>query len=254
MKSLLPVLKTKLFLLGFVSACTVILATTVPQIKNFIAPTKTTEEKIVAEIKTVKKKTSKKINTSREASTIAMVVSDKPDYAPLSTAIFTGDGFGAIEDVVLKVKNLNQPCNTVSADSSYLSWTVTTDADGHFETRWTVCNCPYDSLRLRAVGQTSHDTAYAYFTDKPGEPDKIIINTINNNATSFCGSSALTMTFCADGVYAPKAGSTGDPLLNTFRLRVTNPGGGSLIIQQPRTWLFPALQKYLTPAVRPAIH
>jgi hypothetical protein len=71
----------------------------------------------------------------------------------------------ANEDVILKVKNITQPCNTVSADSSYFPWTVTTDGNGHFETTWTVCNCPGDSLRLRAVGQTSHDTAYLYFSD-----------------------------------------------------------------------------------------
>jgi hypothetical protein len=57
----------------------------------------------------------------------------QPDYAPLSTATFTGDGFAPDEDVVLKVKNLFQACNTVSADSSYFPWTVRTDNDGHLD-------------------------------------------------------------------------------------------------------------------------
>src|SRR4026208_1315562 len=83
------------------------------------------------------------------------VTSDHDDYAPLSTAVFTGSGFVPNESVVLKVKNLSQPCNTVAADSSYFPWTVTADNDGHFVTTWTVCNCPGDSLRLKAVGQTS---------------------------------------------------------------------------------------------------
>jgi len=48
------------------------------------------------------------------------VTSDKPDYAPRSTATFTGKGFKPGESVVLKVKNLFRDCNTVSADSSYL--------------------------------------------------------------------------------------------------------------------------------------
>src|SRR6187401_1056081 len=157
MKTLLPILKTKLFLLGFVSTCTVILATTVPQIRNFIAPEKKIGEKITTEQKKIApkiKKQNKTVNASRVTSNVSLginnssgatVTSDAPDYAPLSTATFTGDGFGPIEDVVLKVKNLNQPCNTVTTDSSYLPWTVTTDENGHFETTWTVCNCPGDS-------------------------------------------------------------------------------------------------------------
>src|SRR6188768_3332657 len=167
MKTLLPILKTKLFLLGFVSTCTVILATTVPQIRNFIAPEKAIGEKITTEQKKISpkiKKQNKTVSSSRVTSGlslemnnsfVATVTSDAPDYAPLSTATFTGAGFAPNEDVVLKVKNLTQPCNTVSADSSYFPWTVTTDADGGFVTPWTVCNCPGDSLRLRAVGLTS---------------------------------------------------------------------------------------------------
>lgn len=92
----------------------------------------------------------------------ATVINDKPDYAPLSNAVFTGAGFAPFEQVVLKVKNLTQPCNTVSADSSYFPWTVTADANGGFVTNWTVCNCPGDSLRLKAVGQTSGLIAYAF--------------------------------------------------------------------------------------------
>ena len=84
---------------------------------------------------------------------------------PRSTAVFTGSGFAAFETVVLKVKNLNQPCNTVTADSSYLPWSVVADENGAFVTSWTVCDCPGDSLRLKAQGQTSGLIAYAYFTD-----------------------------------------------------------------------------------------
>ena len=48
----------------------------------------------------------------------ATVTTDQPDYAPRSTALFSGSGFMPNEDVVLKVKNLSRPCNTVAADSS----------------------------------------------------------------------------------------------------------------------------------------
>jgi hypothetical protein len=95
----------------------------------------------------------------------AAVTTDKPDYAPRSNAVFTGSGFKPFEDVVLKVKNLFKACNTVTADSSYLPWTVVADEYGRFVTNWIVCDCPGDSLRLKAVGQTSELIAYAYFED-----------------------------------------------------------------------------------------
>jgi hypothetical protein len=95
----------------------------------------------------------------------ATVTSDKPDYAPLSDAIFTGSGFAPNEDVVLKVKNMTQPCNTTFGDSSYMPWTVKADALGNFVSNWTVCNCPGDSLKLRATGQTSGLIAIVLFSD-----------------------------------------------------------------------------------------
>src|SRR5688572_14208409 len=70
--------------------------------------------------------------TTTTSSSTATVTSDKDDYAPRSNAVFTGAGFSPGEAVVLKVKNLNRPCNTVSTDSSYLPWTVTADGSGGF--------------------------------------------------------------------------------------------------------------------------
>ena len=93
----------------------------------------------------------------------ATVTSDKPDYAPRSTAVFTGAGFQPGETVQLKVKNLFRPCNTVSADSSYLPWSVVADANGGFVTNWTVCDCAGDSLRLKATGLASGQVAILYF-------------------------------------------------------------------------------------------
>jgi hypothetical protein len=112
----------------------------------------------------------------------ATVTSDADDYAPRSTATFTGAGFEPGESVVLKVKNLSYPCNTVFADSSYLPWTVTADENGGFVTTWLVCECPGDSLRLRATGQTSGFIAYAYFTDA-GLQDVTV--TATSSSTSF---------------------------------------------------------------------
>ncbi|MGN6164558.1 MAG: beta strand repeat-containing protein, partial [Flavisolibacter sp.] len=98
----------------------------------------------------------------------ATVTSDKPDYAPRSNAVFTGSGFLPGETVALKVRNISHACNTIAPDSSYTPWSVVADASGGFVTNWTVCDCNGDSLKLRAVGQSSHDTAYVYFSDATG--------------------------------------------------------------------------------------
>ena len=95
----------------------------------------------------------------------ATVTTDKLDYAPRSNAVFTGKGFQPGETVDLRVRNLFRKCNTSEPDSSYTPWSVVADASGGFVTNWTVCDCFGDSLRLRAVGQSSQDTAYIYFSD-----------------------------------------------------------------------------------------
>ena len=231
MKTLIPILKTKLFVLSFLSACTVILATTVPQIKNFIAP-KPSEEKVFKEkerpISSSKKKAKSTLQSRfgipADASSTATVVSDKADYGPGSTAIFIGNGFGPNENVVLKVKNLNQPCNTVASDSSYLPWTVTTDGSGHFETTWTVCDCPGDSLRLKAVGQISGLIAYAYFTDALA-----FTAVISPNST--CASATSTFSIVITNTTSSPPNGSGARLGS---IRVTPPSGftgiGSLSI------------------------
>src|SRR6188768_2224390 len=109
MKTLLPILKTKLFLLGFVSTCTVILATTVPQIRNFIAPQKAIGEKITTEQKKIVpkiKKQNKTVSSSRVTSGLSLemnnefdatVQTDKPDYQPGDFVVITGSGWQAGE-------------------------------------------------------------------------------------------------------------------------------------------------------------
>lgn len=156
MKTLLPLLKTKLILVSFVVACTAILANNFIQRNNLFkfSETKETIAKPDNVAAKTKKVGSKKINLQlrensfKEASASfeATVTSDQPDYAPRSTATFTGSGYAPDEDVVLKVKNLPYPCNTVFSDSSYLPWTVTADDNGHFVTTWTDCNCPDNPL------------------------------------------------------------------------------------------------------------
>src|SRR5687767_5049251 len=115
MKTLLPILKTKLFVLSFVSACTVILATTIPQVRNFIAPQKAIGEKITTEQKKIASKTNrtnKTVNLSRVTSGLSLgmnnsfdatVQTDKPDYQPGDYVIITGSGWTPGESVSLNI-------------------------------------------------------------------------------------------------------------------------------------------------------
>jgi hypothetical protein len=137
------------------------------------------------------------------------LTTDNTDYPPLSNAVFTGDGFGANETVILRVKNLTQPCNTTYGDSSYLPWTVLADETGHFETSWTVCNCPGDSLKLKATGQSSGLYAEAFFTD--GVPPPVSLATLGSAYTQNFNSLSLTGTLntvTPDGWTFLEAGSS----------------------------------------------
>src|SRR6185436_13600770 len=220
MKALLPLLRTKLFLLGFLFTCTFILANNYIQRND---PFRFTEvkEAIIAKPENnaaAKKKVAKqKMNLQLQENSFrgtgesftATVTSDQPDYAPRSTATFTGSGFGPNEDVVLKVKNLSYPCNTVFADSSYLPWTVTTDANGDFVTAWTVCDCPGDSLRLKATGQISGSIAYVYFSD--------------NATITVNGSGALPVAFSISADNAQNATTPAFTGIGNIVLKENNP-------------------------------
>jgi len=122
-----------------------------------------------------------------------VLTSDKPDYAPLSTAVFYGVGYQPFEQVILKVKNISRPCNTVSADSSYLPWTVQANSSGAFTTTWTVCDCAGDSLRLKGTGVSSAAIAYLYFKDSP-KMGSMSITTQSPNPVVAGNSAGYTLT------------------------------------------------------------
>ena len=104
MKTLLLLVRTKLFLLAFLFTCTIILANNYVQRNDPFSFTEVNEN-IVAKpensevakkkIATQKMNLQLQENSFREAgeSFTAAVTSDLPDYAPFSTATFTGNGF-----------------------------------------------------------------------------------------------------------------------------------------------------------------
>jgi Ca2+-binding RTX toxin-like protein len=99
----------------------------------------------------------------------ATVSTDRPDYAPGSTAVIGGSGFAAGETVTLQVLHIDGRPNT---DASHTPWTVTADASGNFQTTWTVddVDAVQSKLEVTAVGQSSHTTADAIFTDSTSPP------------------------------------------------------------------------------------
>jgi hypothetical protein len=136
----------------------------------------------------------------------ATVTSDADDYAPRSTATFTGAGFEPEKTVVLKVKNLSYPCNTGFCRFFLPAMECGCRWDGGFVTQWLVCECPGDSLRLKALGETSASIAYAYFLD----------NQLGNNAVSIGTPSLATGT----GFY-------GSATVFDYVVSVTSSNGGS---------------------------
>ena len=63
---------------------------------------------------------------------------------------------------------------TSNAGENHGTWLVTADADGHFETTWTVCgdDCLGSTLQATATGQSSGLTAQTTFTDKKAAAKK----------------------------------------------------------------------------------
>ncbi len=94
----------------------------------------------------------------------ATLVSDEPDYAPGSTATFTGNGFQPGEFVKMQVLHADDTPNT---GLDHEVWYVTASVFGSFVTTWHVCedDCLGSTLRAYADGQSSGLQAYVEFTD-----------------------------------------------------------------------------------------
>ncbi|HEX9152716.1 MAG TPA: hypothetical protein VF842_11570, partial [Flavobacterium sp.] len=92
------------------------------------------------------------------------LTSDQPDYAPGTTATFTGTGFTPGETITLQVMHADE---TPDTGEDHGTWIVTADENGNFVTTWHVCedDCLDSTLRATAVGQSSALTAEVLFTD-----------------------------------------------------------------------------------------
>ncbi len=90
------------------------------------------------------------------------LAADKFDYAPLSSAVFTGSGFLAGESVQLQVTHAD---GVERLGPEYKPWTVIADAIGKFKTDWRVCDCQGALLELTARGASSGLQLSIRFTD-----------------------------------------------------------------------------------------
>ncbi|MHC4391142.1 MAG: hypothetical protein ACYS22_07460, partial [Planctomycetota bacterium] len=99
-----------------------------------------------------------------EAGAVPVVTTDKLDYAPGSTALIAGGGFGAGERVELQVLHGD---GTPQTGAGHHPWFATADASGEFTSTWHVCedDCVGSVLELTAKGETSGVRAAVRFTD-----------------------------------------------------------------------------------------
>ena len=80
----------------------------------------------------------------------ATISTNLPDYAPGSTALFTGSGFQAGEIVDLQVLHTDSVPNT---GPGQVPWQAQADSTGNFTTRWFVTYDSIDStLQVTATG------------------------------------------------------------------------------------------------------
>jgi hypothetical protein len=157
------------------------------------------------------------------SATVPLITTDKPDYAPASTAVIDGTGFQPGETVMLQVLHTDGLPNTDSAGNplpGYGTWEVTDGGagdldgkkDGHIETSWFVPDSATNStLQLTATGESSQLTAQEAFTDALSNPvnkanQTITFGTLANQTygvadftLSATSSSGLAVTYTATG-------------------------------------------------------
>ena len=131
------------------------------------------------------------------------LTTDKPDYAPGTTANFKGAGFAAGETISLVVHHAD---GTPDTGADHDPWTVTADANGDFITTWHVCNddCLGSTLRVTANGLSSGLFAEALFTD--GNPPVPYVMSSGNYSEQFGDIANWTDNFAA-GIGAGPWGS-----------------------------------------------
>ncbi|HEU5166639.1 MAG TPA: hypothetical protein VFU29_13910, partial [Chitinophagaceae bacterium] len=220
MKTLLLILRTKLFLFAFLSTCTFILANNFIQRNDFFKFTSVNENIVakpensaVAKKKSTRNKMNLQLpeNSFREPSENfeATVTTDRLDYPPGDTAVITGSGFQPGETVVLLVEHNDE--DPLGIDPQYHQpWTVTADNAGNFTTYWAV---PTDGdalgaeFLLTADGQNSTLHAEWIFTDAITiYPSGLSVNT--TEVQTLCQGAAstpliATLATCSNGGGSP---------------------------------------------------
>ncbi|APG60236.1 MBG domain-containing protein [Christiangramia salexigens] len=94
------------------------------------------------------------------------ISSDKPDYEPGSTAIFTGSDFHANETITLQVVHVADEINDFNMPE-HRPWQVVADQQGKFTANWILhdSHCYNKILRVTAIGENSREKVWHEFTD-----------------------------------------------------------------------------------------
>jgi hypothetical protein len=210
MKTLLPILKTKLTTLSFLFVSTLIIATTVPQVRNFFAPQEKIGEKITTEQKKIAHKINKQkrtLSSLRANSSITLDINksldptidtDQEDYYPGDIVTITGTNWQPDEVVTLVIES--------DCGCTHEVYEETADAFGN------ITNNDFEvmewhlgaSFTLTATGNMG-GYAETTFTDSPRLDDVDPITQIG----SACANSPTTLTFEFTVNRGPGANSNG---------------------------------------------
>jgi hypothetical protein len=157
MKQLLPILKTKLFTIGFLFLSTIIIATTATVTINYSKETK--ELKVHSNDNKVAKKSYQKkvLKATNELNTVS-VTTDKPDYSPGEYVIITGDGWDVGETVNL---HLLSDCGCVDT----VMTVIATNGSIYHDEFLITSDHIGASFVLTATGENPDHVAQTTFTD-----------------------------------------------------------------------------------------
>jgi len=120
------------------------------------------------------------------------LTSDRMDYPPGDTAIFTGQGFQSGENIAMRVLHYD---GTPDGGEDHEIWQIVADSNGNFVTTWHVCedDCAGSTLMATADGVSSLLHAEVIFTDAA------TINITSNpasvsSALAICAGTSVTFT------------------------------------------------------------
>src|SRR5437588_6950243 len=132
------------------------------------------------------------------------ISTDQKDYWLGSTAIISGKGFTAGENVQVQVLHAD---GRVDTNADHYPWLVTADASGTFTTSWCVCDTDNEgsTLIVTAMGLASGLQASTTFTDSGVDFSQYINGNYGTNDSAWVGGAInANKAFYAEGMCVPQ--------------------------------------------------